>query len=362
MAYVRGHGNRIKVRFRVGGSEFTTTIERTPTKTNIDSTERIARQAEHRLRAGEEWAAVRAWLRGERARAPRSLGYYAQHFLDHADIEHSTLAGYQAAYNRYWLSFDGRSVETISRSELEAHLAGFKVGRKTKKNAISVLRRIFDIAKRDKVITESPTDDWELKQGTTVEPDPYSEIERDKLLAALAPHPIAWRYFLMAFHSGMRTGELLALEWRHLEKPYATVEQSRVRRKLKPSTKTDKPRRVILPPVVWDMLASNPTRFARSFVHMTPEGRAFIDADWLMDHWRDAHRKASVRLRTGAYPWRHTYISLALASGASMIWVAKQAGHDMITMQSRYARWIRGREDADRIEMEKVYGAQTGAQ
>lgn len=152
---------------------------------------------------------------------------------------------------------------------------------------------------------------------------------------------------------------MLAIEWRHLDKPYATIEQSRVRRRIKHSTKTDKPRRIILPPVVWDMLADNPTRFQRSFIHMTPESRAFIDADWLMDHWREAHRKASVRLRTGLYPWRHTYISLALASGASLIWVAKQAGHDMLTMQARYARWIRGREDADAAELAKIYESGT---
>jgi integrase len=355
MAYTRGHGNRIKLRFRIGGVEHTTTLDRPPTKTNLDSAERIARQAEHRLRAGEEWAAVRAWIRGERARAPRSLGYYAQHLLDHADIEHSTLTGYQAAYNRYWLEFDERAIDTLTKSELEAHLARYKVGRKTKKNALSVLRRIFDVARRDRVITEAPTDDWELKKGTVAEPDPYTEQERDKLLRALEAWPIAWRYFTFAFHSGMRTGELLALEWRHLDKPYATIEQSRVRRRVKLSTKTDTNRRVILPPAVWDMLADNPTKFLKSFVFLTPENRAFIDADWLMEKWDEAHRKASVRKRTGLYPWRATYVSLALSNGATLLWTSKQTGHDMLTMQKHYARWIRGRGDADAAELAKIY-------
>jgi len=32
------------------------------------------------------------------------------------------------------------------------------------------------------------------------------------------------------------------------------------------------------------MLHNNPTRFKKSFVFLTPEHRAFVDADWLMEH------------------------------------------------------------------------------
>lgn len=103
------------------------------------------------------------------------------------------------------------------------------------------------------------------------------------------------------------------------------------------------------------MLEKNSTKFKRSFVFLTPEDRPFIDADWLMEKWNKAHELASVRKRVGPYPWRHTYISLGLSKGATLIWMSKQTGHDMITMQNRYARWIKGREDADREELAKVY-------
>lgn len=359
MATVWPHGRKVAVRFRVKGKPLTTTLDYYPTKAGLKAARAAAEDAEHRLRAGESWESVRAGLRGDQAPRPLgSLGYYAQHFLDHHEAEHSTLMAYQSAYNRYWIEFDERPIHGLLRTELEAHLAKFTVRRKTKRNAVSVLRRIMDVARRDRAFADgvAPTDGWEIKKDQKAEPDPYTEAERDKLLAALKDrNEIAWRYFLMAFHSGMRTGELLGLEWRQVEKPHVTVDQSRVRRRIKRSTKTDEARRVRLPPLVWDMLDANPTRFKRGFVFLSPEGRAFLDADWLMEHWRAAHKKAGVRRRTMPYPWRHTYISLGLAAGQSLIWMSKQTGHDMRTMERDYARWIEGRDDADRLEMEKVY-------
>ena len=136
---------------------------------------------------------------------------------------------------------------------------------------------------------------------------------------------------------------------------HRVIEQSRVRRRIKPGTKTGKNRKIILPPIVWDALDSNPTRFMRSFVFLTPENLPFIAADWLMERWLRAHQSAGVRRRVGPYPWRHTYISLALSNGAAPLWVSKQTGHDMVTMSKHYARWISGREAEDQRELEKVY-------
>lgn len=357
MAHVRAHYGKVVVRCSCRGHRFTTTIDLKPTASNLRAARRIAEEAEHKLKAGNPWEAVRADLRCEVAPIiPNTLGYYAQHFLDHAEVERPTLMGYQSAYNSHWLHFDDRPITSLLRTELDAHLAAKKVTWKTRKNAVSVLRLIFDVAKRDGVLSKAPTDGWIVKRTKTKEPDPYSEKERDSLLRELKKSsPIAWRYFLMAFHSGMRTGELLGLEWFAVEKPYVHVRQERVRRIIEARTKTGWNRTVILPESVWNMMNNNPSRFQKSFVFLTPEGHPFRDADWLMDKWVKAHRATNVRRRTGPYPWRHTYISLALAHGAALLWVSKQTGHDMITMQKNYARWIPGRADADLAELEKVY-------
>ncbi|MBV1905068.1 MAG: tyrosine-type recombinase/integrase [Pseudomonadales bacterium] len=217
-----------------------------------------------------------------------------------------------------------------------------------------MLSTVFNVAKKDKVIRDAPTDDWEIKQSQLEEPDPYTEAERDALLQALEQWPIAYNYFVMAFHAGMRTGELLGLEWDALEKPYISVHQSRVRGEIK-GTKTNKGRCVIAPDEVWDILDKNPTRFRKSFVFLSLDDKPIKTNRWLMKQWQKAHDSSGVRRRIKQYPWRSSYISLALAGGASLIWVSKQAGHNMLTMQTSYARWIKGRVDADLMELNKVY-------
>lgn len=355
MASVRAHGNRIAVRIKVEGEDYVTTINIKPTKTGLDAAKRSARKADSRLRAGEDWASVRLWLRGETTHPTRSLGYFAQHFLDHADVEGSTLREYEYTYNNYWSIFDERVIDTLTRTELEARLASFDIGRKTQRNVLSVLRKIFLVAKRDKVISDAPTDDWEIKKGQDAEPDPYTEVERDKLLKVLERWPMAWRYFFLGFHTGMRTNELIGLEWSAMDRPYINVTQGRVRGQVKHSTKTDKRRKVAAPSVVWDMLDANPTKFQRSFVFLSPDNRPLLRAKSMMRYWAEAHRLANVRKRQGMYPWRSTYISLGLAAGQPLIWMSKQTGHNMLTMQTHYARWIRGREEADLAELERVY-------
>ncbi len=358
MAYVKPHRNRIAYRFRIDGEEFTTTVDCKPTATNIKAAKKEAEHAEYRLKLGESWESVRAELRGERVLIAKSLGYYAQFSFDNSlQIRDTTLRQYESLYHIYWKAFERRAVTSLLPSELLAHLNSFDVSQKTKRNALSVLRIILGVAKDDKVLIEIPISaKWDFSTEEQHDPDPYSENERDALLNALLDWPVAWRYFLMGFHTGMRTGEMLALEWKGVIKPYIKVMQGRSRRKVG-KTKTGKHREIICPDIVLDMLDVNPSRFKKSFVHLSVTGVPILDEKYLMAKWREAHKNAKVRLRVGVrYPWRATYVSLALAAGAPPIWVAKQTGHNIATLIKHYARWIKDRKKQDIEELEKIYG------
>ena len=142
------------------------------------------------------------------------------------------------------------------------------------------------------------------------EADPYTADERDALLAWLEQHNlIAWRYFLHGFYSGMRTGELLGFPWKNYQPPHALIDQEMVRRKLHYYQKTGIRREILVPRVIRDMLADNPTRHQGDLVHLTPTGLMFRDGDWLMKWWRRAHQATKIRRRTCPYPWRATFVS-----------------------------------------------------
>ena len=63
----------------------------------------------------------------------------------------------------------------------------------------------------------------EKRKSKKREPDPYTVEERDALLGYMEsnmPRHV-YVYFLTAFYSGMRTGELIALTW-----PKSTADRS----------------------------------------------------------------------------------------------------------------------------------------
>ena len=295
-------------------------------------------------------------------KTPESLGYYAQHFFDVVapeKVADSTLMGYESAYNSHWLPFDAMRVDRIKLTELQRHLSQKSITKKTRKNALSVLKLIYSCAVPE-IFDRNPLDLWTIptsKNDKTPEPDPYSIMERDNILTTLASMELgAWRYFSLAFGSGMRTGELLGLPWKNYTAPYLTVNQEMVRRSIKLHTKT-KPREVLLPSGVVKMLSENPTRFQKGLVFLQLNGTQFKDADWLMGKWREAHKESGVRLRTGPYPWRSTYISMMLSNGADVYDVARMVGNSEPMIRKHYHKHIpsQTRDDIYRKKMEEIF-------
>ena len=265
-----------------------------------------------------------------------------------------------SAYNAHWRQFGHRPIDTIKPSELKQYLAGTDLVRKTRRHIVSVLRLIFEEALADGVIATNPIANWRIRkdrQAEHYEADPYTSAERDALLAWLASHNvIAWRYFLHGFYSGMRTGELLGFPWQHYEPPYARVSQEMVRRDIREYNKTDNRRDLLVPQIVQDMLAANPTRAKGGLVHLTTTGVMFRDADWLMKWWRQAHQVTGVRKRTVPYPWRATFISQCISSGVDMQDVARWVGSSAEMIRKHYYKHLPKDEREEMLleQMEKA--------
>lgn len=353
MASVEPKAKRIKVRLYANGREYVTTINRKPTKANIEATRREAKDWQRELQH-TPWTELRTRIRGEcQPHQVGTLGYYMQIVLDTAPVTAPTLINYENTYHRIWSVFDERPINTILKSELQKRMAQFDYTPKSVRSALSVLRQAFVVARDDGVLERLPTDNWRTPRQQRIPKTPYTESERDTLLEDLkGRNETAYRFFLLGFYSGMRTEELLALQRSHFKKPYVRVEQVRTANMLESRTKTHQAREVLIPEWVWSAVFKP----FQDWQFTGAQGKPFTQQNKLMAHFQKAHDETGVERRLNRagrplpYPWRASYISIALKNGVPPQVVADQTGHDLQTMFKHYAESLPSNDTKDIIE------------
>jgi integrase len=264
-------------------------------------------------------------------------------WLDGLDLlATSTWEGYRKIMNRYFLpALHDRPLTTITATELSSVIAGIAwQSTKTRNNALSPLKRLFDAAHFDGIIGADPTTRLRFAKTQKPQPDPLSLPEVERVLAWMERNPIYHNYFELAFFTGLRTSELIALKWGDIDwqRRTLTVQRAKVRRELK-GTKTAVVREVELHSRALDALQRQ-------------KALTFLAGDWIFLHpatekpfnddkpprlvWTSALKGSGLRHRD-AYATRHTYITLALMSGANVLWVSR---HGFLIKISLVRAWI----------------------
>lgn len=81
-----------------------------------------------------------------------------------------------------------------------------------------VLKNIFERAVDWKLINTSPLEGVKKPKAEQAETEVYDETEAYMLLQAIESEPLMWRVMVkLALTTGLRRGELLGLEWKHIE-------------------------------------------------------------------------------------------------------------------------------------------------
>lgn len=189
--------------------------------------------------------------------------------------------------------------------------------------------------------------------------DPFSAAERDAILAAFQAHPRHCHYYNFVrflFLTGCRTGEAIALQWKHIshDLSYITFAESYCSSlKLRKSTKTGLVRKL---PVNADLrsllVVIKPTDAKPSdLVFKTPTGLPINNSKFTNQVWKGC--KAGSKTYKGMLPQlikdgavasyrppynaRHTFITMLLEKGVTIPQVAKLVGNSPEVILRHYA-------------------------
>jgi integrase len=230
-------------------------------------------------------------------------------------------------------AFLGRRLDQIGYAEIQDYAARktAKLKPKSVNNHLTMLRRLLVVAKKRGLIAAVPEIEW-LKVPRP-DFDFLSFEEATRLLQAVDP---GWRCMVLtAMKTGLRQGELIALQWQDLDlvAGLLRVRRSAVRGVVS-TPKSGKGREVPLGDEV--LAALKAERHLRGpLVFCTAEGRMFNKNECKHPLWR-ACKRAGLR-EIGWHCLRHTFASHLVMRGAAMKVVQELLGHATIEMTNRYS-------------------------
>jgi integrase len=301
------------------------------------------------------------------------FGDYADLWLkDHARLvcKSSTIDGYDSVLRQHLRpKFSARRLSEINRNDIKSLISdliakGFT--RSTVRNALSIMRGIFNHAIEDGLFESNPAANLgrftRTAKSSGVKGVALTSDEIDKLLAtAEGVTPEYYPIFLLAVRAGLRRGELVALQWGDLEfgnddndgNRFILVQHNYVRRE-HTTTKSKKTRRVDMSRQLRSVLLKmrdarlrgaileGKPDISKELVFSSPDGRILDPDNFYHRHFVPVLKKSGIR-KIRLHDLRHTFGSLLIQRGASIVYTKEQLGHASIqTTVDTYAHLIPG--------------------
>lgn len=274
-------------------------------------------------------------------------------------IKSSTLKDYKSAMNTYILPrFGNTPISQITFLEIEDLMAGLTCTAKRINNVLVPMRAVMRFALRAGMIEKNPMD---LVVNLKTDKPDINPLAMDEVNAFLsAVHPFYVNFFITAFFTGMRFGEMAALKWDNVsfELKILKVRETRVREEEgRPKTKGSVRDIKMLPPVFDALKNEQQNRKGTSpYVFVNKNGNPLKPNSINFHIWQPALKKAGLKPRS-LYQTRHTFATLMLDGGDLPGWVQSMMGHESLKMiLERYYSHIRNyqRDDGNSF-MENVF-------
>jgi integrase len=269
-----------------------------------------------------------------------------------AHVKSSTWDDYRKiVFNTLIPAFGSIDLPDFKRSDVREWAKEQTASNKRLANVQSVLRISLQDALDDELIDANPMYGWKFERKEAPKPeddvDPFDAEEQAAILDACTD-PQHRNFFQFAFWTGLRTSELVALEWGDIDWKRGFIRVTRALTQASDEAETTKTRRgtrdvKLLPPAIEALTDQKKYSFMKGdavFLNPRTDNRWEGDQPIRQGAWIHAVKLAKVRYRR-PYQTRHTYASMMLTAGESPIWLAGQMGHSDTTMIFRnYGRWI----------------------
>lgn len=269
-------------------------------------------------------------------------------------LKTSTHDGYRKVIEGHLIpAFGHLMLAEFRRSHARDWAASLTCSNKRISNLLSPLRTALTDAMHDEMITTNPLAGWHYRRQEAVasrsnDIDPFTPAEQAAILEHLPEDGRPLIQF--AFWTGLRTSELVALEWGDVDTVRRKARISRgITQAARGQAETPKTaagiREIDLLPAALDALKRQ-----KILSDHHDSGRMFLNPrtgePWAGDQairktlWAHALKRAEVRYRR-QYQTRHTYASMMISAGEPIAWVSRQMGHTSVVLTAQiYAQWV----------------------
>lgn len=266
-------------------------------------------------------------------------------------LKASTFNDYRKTINNQIIpQFGAKPLHTLSRNDVRIWIASLDCSNKRLANIISPLRAALQDAQHDDLIQVNPLFGWSYRRNdppsTKSYVDPFTADEQREIIADATGQ--GRNQCIVFFWTGMRTSELIALEWTDIDwerKKIRINKAMTTAANQAETTKTATGTREIdmLPPVERALIDQKQyTLLHAKTVFLNPATNKQWSGDQAIRKslWIPLLKRAKIRYRN-PYQTRHTYASMMLSAGEPLAWVSAQLGHSNVLITAKtYARWI----------------------
>ena len=306
--------------------------------------------------------AIHGGIRKEQApKDTKVFGEVAQQWVKimRKKVKTSTMTDYRRTLNYHILPrFGNAPIADITYLDVEEFTSDLTCSPKRINNILVPMRSVMRFALKAGLIDNNPMAMVENLKVDKPDIHPLSIDEVHQLLDAVLP--FYKDFFIVAFFTGMRFGEMSALKWKHVDFNHRVlmIRETRVRGE-EGRTKTPGSVRDIkmLEPVVEALRRQRVITMGRSdYVFLNQSGAPLLPDSVNYHIWKPALEKAGLTARS-LYQTRHTFATLMLDAGELPGWVQKMMGHASLKMiLERYYSYIKNYQRDDGVAfMENVY-------